>query len=207
MAKLSYAFQHGAEPCLDVSWKVNYKETTVSLFGNIIGVIPSKEMLLAGQEYYLADGSTIKVQLMKNFLSTKLVVSRNGEPLDTPDSTPQGILDSAVAVLYVIGCINIVLGLLAVFTDIEFVQNWGFASQSIFFGVIMASLGYYVEKHSLIALFLAVVIVITDAIFGVVGGYLITHQVNTAGLVARFFFFLPLFKAFGAIKSLKAEDA
>src|SRR5690349_9384101 len=88
MPKQTFALEAGGEKRLEVSWGGMFKNTTVSLDGNSIGVIPDQKALLAGQEFRLPDGSTIKVQLVRSFISTELRVFRNGQPLPGSASDP-----------------------------------------------------------------------------------------------------------------------
>lgn len=59
MPKQAYALEALGEKRLEISWKGMYKDVTVSLDGNSIGIIPNQKALSAGQEFRSIDGSTI----------------------------------------------------------------------------------------------------------------------------------------------------
>jgi hypothetical protein len=113
MPKQRFALEEGGEKRLEVSWKGLYKDVTVSLDGNPIGVVPNKKALSAGQAFSLPDGSTIKIQLVRKLMSTELQVLRNGEPLPGSSSDPQTRFKTAYGMVYFVAGLNLVLGLVS----------------------------------------------------------------------------------------------
>jgi hypothetical protein len=96
MATNHYALETNGKNRLDISWKgiiYNGDKITVSLDGNPVGVVRDKEAFLAGQEFRLPDGSTIKVQLVKKI---GIQVHRNGQLLYDSVLQPQTLPKSAI---------------------------------------------------------------------------------------------------------------
>jgi len=60
MPKQAYAFEPDGEKRLEISWKAMWKETTVTLDGTVLGVIPDVKALRAGQEFGLVVGETAR---------------------------------------------------------------------------------------------------------------------------------------------------
>lgn len=70
---------------------------------------------IAGQRFRLADGSSLEVQLKRTLFSTDLRVSRNGIPLPGSAGDPATGWKNAYGLMYFIGGLNILIGLLAMF--------------------------------------------------------------------------------------------
>lgn len=206
MPKQSFALEAGGENRLEISWKGMYKDLTVSLDGNSIGVIPNQKALSAGQEFRSVDGSIIKVQLVSKFMSTELQVLRNGQPLPGSASDPQTKMKNAYGMVYFVAGLNLVLGLVSFLFNVEFLQQIGIGFGSILFGLVFLALGFFVQRKSTVALILAIVIFALD---GIVGFFLAVSQgynPGSGGIIARIFLLIPMIQGVGAIKALKAKS-
>jgi hypothetical protein len=207
MPKQSFALETGGEKRLEISWKGIYKDITVLLDGNSVGIIPDQKALSAGQEFRLIDGSTIKVQLVKTFMSTDLRVLRNGQPVPGSASDPQTKLKNAYIMVYFIAGLNLVLGITSFLFNVEFLQQIGIGFGSILFGLVFLVLGFFVQQKSTVALILAMVVFALDGILGV---FLATSQgynPGAGGIIARIFLIIPMFQGIGAIKALKDKGS
>ena len=192
MPKQSFALEAGGEKRLEISWKGIYKDVTVSVDGNSIGVIPNQKALSAGQEFRSIDGSTIKVQLVSKFMSTELQVLCNGQPLPGSASDPQTKVKNAYGMVYFVAGLNLVLGLVSFLFNVEFLQQIGIGFGSILFGLVFLALGFFVQRKSTVALILAIVIFALD---GIVGFFLAASQgynPGGGGIVARIFLLIPM---------------
>lgn len=205
MPKQSFALETGGEKRLEVSWKGLYKDVTVSLDGNSVGVIPNQKALSAGQEFFLTDGSTIKVQLVSKLMSTELQVLRNGQPLPGSSSDPQTRFKTAYSMVYFIAGLNLVLGIVSVLFDVEFLQQIGIGFTSIIFGLVFLVLAFFVQRKSTIALFLAIVIFAADGILGIVLAVSQGSTPGVGGIFARIILLIPMIQGVGAIKALKSK--
>ncbi|HET7143114.1 MAG TPA: hypothetical protein VFI68_03750 [Anaerolineales bacterium] len=167
MPKLKYALERGGDKSLEISWKGRFKNTEVRLKGNLIGVIPNKKVLRTGQIFQLPDGTSLKVQ----FVKSELRVLRNDKPLPGSISDPVTRLAQAFGIIYFIAGLNIVLGFIALFFHVEFLQTLGFGIISVAIGIIFLLLGFFTQRRSLIALMVALIIYGLDcalALFSVV---------------------------------------
>ena len=88
MPSRKFSLDPGAPKRVEISWKGFWREVTVKLDGTVVGTIANKKELMEGRQFRLSDGSFLGVQLAKTFLSIKLVVTRNGQPLPGSDSDP-----------------------------------------------------------------------------------------------------------------------
>jgi hypothetical protein len=207
MPKQSFALEIGGEKRLEISWKGVYKDITVSLDGNSVGVIPDQKALSAGQEFRLIDGSIIKVQLVKKFTSTELQVLRNGQPVPGSASDPQSQLKTAYGMVYFVAGLNLVLGLVSFLFNVEFLQQIGIGFGSIIFGLVFLVLGFFVQRKSTVALILAIVIFAFDGILGIFLAASQGYNPGAGGIIARIFLIIPMFQGIGAIKALKNKSA
>jgi len=205
MPKQSFAFEAGGEKRLEVSWKGLYKDVTVSLDGNSIGVIPNQKALSAGQEFRLPDGSSIKVQLVSTLMSTELQVLRNGQPLPGSSSDPQTRFKTAYVMVYIVAGLNLVLGFVSFLFNVEFLQQVGIGFGSIIFGLVFLVLGFFVQRKSAIALILAIVIFALDGILGIVLAASQGYSPGVGGIIARIFLLIPMVQGVGAINALKSK--
>lgn len=207
MPKQSYALEPGGEKRLEMSWKRGWKEISISLDGKQIGVIPDQKALMSGREMSLPDGSTLKVQLVSKPWDAELQLLRNGQPLPGSGSDPATKFKTAYGMVYFVAGLNLLLGILAVLFDIEFLQGIGISLGSIIFGVIFLVLGFFTQRKSTIALILAVVIFAIDGITGFVMSASQGSSLSASGLVARIFFIIPMIRGVKAIKELKQKEA
>lgn len=206
MPKQSFALEAGGEKRLEISWKGLYKDVTVSLDGNSVGIIPNQKALSAGQEFRLIDGSTIKVQLVSKLISTEMQVLRNGQPLPGSSSDPQARLKTAYGVVYFIAGLNLVLGFVSFLFNVEFLQQIGIGFSSIVFGLVFLVLGFFVQRKSTIALILAIILFALDGILGVVLAASQGYNPGAGGIIARIFLLIPMVQGVGAIKAVKLKD-
>jgi hypothetical protein len=200
-----FALEAGGEKRLGVSWKGMYKNVTVSLDDNPVGIIPNQKALSAGQEFRLTDGSTVKVQLVSKFMSSELQVLRNEQPLPGSASDPETKLKNAYLMVYFIAGLNLVLGFVSLLFDVEFLQGIGIGFGSIIFGLMFVVLGFFVQRKSTLALILAIIIFALDGILGVFLAASRGYTPSGGGIVARIIFLLPMIQGVGAIKALKAR--
>jgi len=207
MPKQAYAFEPGGEKRLEISWKAMWKETTVTLDGTVLGVIPDVKALRTGQEFRLVDGSILKVQLVQGAFNTELRVLRSGKPLPGTASDPAARLKGAYGVLFFIAGANIILGLAAAVFQIEFLLQIGLGISSIIFGLIFLVLGFFTRRKSSLALILAIILFALDAILGVVFSVSQGYTPNTGGILVRIALLIPMIQGVGAIKALKQKPS
>jgi len=207
MPKRMYALEPGGPKRLKVSWKSFFKETTITLDDVEVGTIPDQRALLAGQEFKLMDGSLLKVQLVQNLSGSEVHVLRNGVPLPGSASNPESRVKTAWGIIFFIAGLNLVLGILALLTQSEFLANMGIGWYSLIFGGFFLVMGFLVKKLSKVALILSIVIFALDALVGIVGSIMMGGSPAISGLILRVILIIPMVQGVSAITALKKPSA
>ncbi|MDT4966138.1 MAG: hypothetical protein QOJ64_875 [Acidobacteriota bacterium] len=209
MPTRKFSLDPGGPKRVEISWRGFWKEITVKVDGYVVGTIADKKALIHGHQFALPDGSCLGVQLAKSFAAVQLRVTRNGQPLPGSDSDPSQQLKVAYGVIFFIAGLNIVLGLIAVLTDTQFLTGrYGIDWTTIVFGVVFLLLGFLVKGRSMVALAVAVALFLASGIWAIyIIGQAIPHESMPAGgIFMRIFLLIPMFKGFGAIRDLKASE-
>lgn len=207
MPAKSYALEQNGPKRLTVSWKFGWRDTTVSLDGQPVGVIPNQKALMQGQSFALTDGSQINVRLVNRLSGAELEVTRNGQPMPGSASDPQSRLKAAYQITYFIAGLNLLLGVLSLLIKSEFLQTLSYWPVSIAFGLTFLVLGFLIQRRSSVALILAIVIFALDGLLGI---YLAISGGGTpgvGGLLVRVLLLIPMVQGVGAIKALKAQES
>lgn len=207
MPKQSFALEAGGTKRLEISWKGLWKDVTISMDGTPIGVIPNQKALSAGQEFRAPDGSTIKAQLVNKMMSTELQVLRNGQPLPGSASDPETRWKAAYGIVYFVAGLNMILGFVSYFLNVEFLQQIGIGFGSILFGLVFLLLGFFVQRKSNLALILAIIIFALDGLLGIVLAAAQGYTPGVGGIIARIILLVPMVQGVGAIKTLKSQSA
>lgn len=207
MPNQTYALDEGGEKRLKLEWKGAFKDLNVIVDGQSIGVIPDQKALSQGQTFQLEDGSNLKVQLVRNLMSTELQVLRDGQPLPGSASDPHTRHKNAYILIYFIAGLNLVLGLLASVFNVAFLQELGIGFVSILLGLVYLILGFFVQRKSSLALILTIVLFAGDSLLGVVLAVMEGSNPGVAGLVVRVLLLILLFQGVPAIKALKTKSA
>ena len=185
MPKKTYPLIQGGEKRLTISWKSFWKDFTIELDGSKIGTIPGQKELFQGKTFNLPDGSILEIKLVRTWSSTTLQILRNGEPLPGSGSDPGTKLKQSYGLLYFIGGFNLVLGIIAVLFQIEFLINLGMGIYSVVVGSIYLLLAYLVQRKSKIALGIAIGLYGLETILSLISGV-------TSGVIVRVFFIVFL---------------
>ncbi len=207
MAKQSYALEPGGPKRLHVTWSGIYRDIAVKLDDRTLGSIPDQKGLIKGQDFRLPDGSKLHVQLVSTFMTAELRVLRNGEPLPGSSSDPTARLRNAYLLVYVVGGFNAVLGAVSLLLNVQFLRDVGIGLASFLFGLIFLGLGFLVQKKSLFALIVAIVLFIIDGLSAVVFAAAAGGSAPVTGLFVRVILLVPMFQGIGAIKALKHDAA
>ena len=201
MAKLTYALEPGGPKRLEISWKGMYKNFTVKLDEEVVGELSGQKELKAGRQFALPDGSSLSVQLVQKFSNVELQVLRNGQPLPGSASDPESRFKGAYGIVFFVAGLNLFLGLLAWLFQVEFLLDIGIGFYSIIFGLVFLVLGFFVKRRSAVALILAIVIFVLDALLGLLAG----GASYVSGLVVRAILIIPMVQGVGAIRALKQQ--
>jgi hypothetical protein len=202
MPKQSYALEPGGPKRLQVSWKSFFKDTVITLDGVVVGSIPDQPTLREGQDFRLMDGSIIKVQLISNLSGTEMRVLRNGVPLPGSASNPETRVKTATGIIFFVAGLNLLLGLIALITQSDFLAQIGIGWYSLVFGGFFLVMGFLVRKLSTVALILSIVVFALDGLIGLIGS-LMMGGTPFAGVIFRVLLIIPMVQAVSAIKELK----
>jgi hypothetical protein len=207
MAKQSFALEPGGPKRLHITWGGIYRNIAVKVDDRTLGTIPDQRALVKGQDFRLPDGSKLHVQLVSTFMTAELRVLRNGEPLPGSPSDPIARLRNAYLLVYVVGGLNSLLGLLSLLLKVQFLQQVGIGLASFLFGLVFLGLGFLVQKRSLFALILAIVLFIIDGLSGLMFAAAAGGSAPVTGLFVRIILLVPMIQGVSAIKALKARAA
>jgi len=202
-----YALEPGGPKQLEISWKGAWKDITIKFDDQVIGTLSGQKELKVGQQFTLPDGSALSVQLVQKLFSVELQVLRNGQPLPGSSSDPESRLKNAYGMVFFVAGLNLVLGVLAMLFQIEFLQALGIGLFSIIFGVVFLLLGFFVRRRSSIALILAIAIFALDGILGLVSSATNGVDPGVGGLLARVILIIPMIQGVPAIRDLRRRDA
>jgi hypothetical protein len=157
--------------------------------------------------FVLPDNSHVRVQLVAKLGSAELRVTRDGRPLPGSASDPTQRIKLAYGILFFIAGLNIILGLIGLITQSDFLAELGMGLGSVIFGLFFLGAAFFVMRHSKIALILAIVVFALDGLLGVVLTIAAGAAPAVGGLVARIFLFIPLVNGVKAIDRLKRDEA
>ena len=206
MPTKKFAFDKGGPERLELEWQGNFKNLEVRLDGAILGSFENAKELKAGGTYPLEDGSTLEVKLATTALFPELTLTRNGRALPGSATDPAQRVKAAAGMIFFVAGFNVLLGLVAAAFNVQFLQSIGVGMGSVLEGAIYGGLGYFVGQRSIVALGLAVGLFVIDGILLLASGSG-SAPPPVGGLVARFFFLVPMVMGFPALRALKEEDA
>jgi hypothetical protein len=191
-----FALEPGGAPRLEITWRYGFKDVVIKIDGLEIGRVNDPGELKLGRDFALADGSTLRVQLVSKFHSRELLVLRNGEPLPGSSSHPQTIQRAAYGILYTIAAFTAIFGVLAVSSGDEKFGGVAGGIGMLVEAAIYALLAWRVSRRSLIALYIALVLFAADTVFSLA-------QPGVHGLIVRVLVFIALIRGIPAIKELR----
>ncbi|MBL7714898.1 MAG: hypothetical protein JNL01_05480 [Bdellovibrionales bacterium] len=145
------------------------KKATLEMGGVTLG---TTENLDQGIEFKLRDGSLLKVQMNTKTWPRDLIILRDGLPVPGSDSHPRTQLKGALAVMILIGSLNVGIGIFTFATGSLRLAlagaGWGTVIFGIAFFVLAVPVGYTYRTGkarvlALIGLSLAILIFLGDA--------------------------------------------
>lgn len=202
MPKRTFPMRAGGPPAIELAWRGIWKDMQISHNGALLGTIPDQKALKEGRRFNLPDGRPIEVRL-KTGLNTELQVSIDGRPLPGSGADPLTKLKLAAGVIYFLGAVAIVLGLVAELAQVPMLLDLGLGWFSVGLGVIFLGLGYATQRRSALALAAACALVVVDLVLMVM--MYVETQRGMGGVAMRIFFLITMFSGFGAIRALKAQ--
>lgn len=201
-----FSLAEGQPPSVEITWRGIWKEITVTLNGQVLGTVPNQKALKEGRDFPLPDGGTLRVQLKIGFASAELQVLRNGHPLPGSGSDPAQRVKVAAGVVWFIAALNIVLGLVVIFLNIELLARLGIGWAAVIEGALYAVLAFFVGRRSALALGLAIALFALDSVVWIAMIVQSHGSSGGGGIVMRIVLFLPMLRGFRALKELKERD-
>lgn len=189
---------------VQVEWKGMWKNVAVSLDGQQLGVIPDSAALKAGQTFKLPDGSALEVKLVTG-LQAGLRLTHDGAPVPGSAGDPATKLAQARGIVWFIGGLTLVLGVVAEVARVPFLRQIGIGWESAVIGAVFLVLGYFVGKRSMVALALAMVLLVVDMALTLMESSQ-AGRAPTGALGVRIFFLIMMAQGFKAIREIKAAE-
>lgn len=178
MPKWQYALEPGGKKSLQVSTGQRWGNTELRLDGELVGTIATRKELAAGKAFTLQDGRILQVRLVKN----ELLISCDNVPADGGARDPAVRLAAASGLMCFLGALNILLGGIAHFLHVEYLQSIQYGIVSIVVGFVLVVLGVLMRTR-LMSLAIASLVagsayVVTMVIVGFLAA--LEHAENTA---------------------------
>lgn len=162
MPTKKFSLQRNGQKRLEVSWDRGYRNITVKIDGQQIGVIPDKEQLKTGKTFNFKDGKTLSLQLVSTWSSPQLQILLNGEPIPGSATDPQNNLDNAAATAYFVAVMSGLVGLLTVL-NVEFFRDLQLDPLGLFMVAgIFVVLALNIKRGSKLALIFAILLFSLD---------------------------------------------
>ena len=137
MPKWQYALEPGGKKSLQVSTGQRWGNTELRLDGELVGTIATRKELAAGRAFTLQDGRILQVQLVKN----ELRISCDSVPAAGGARDPAVRLATASGLMCFLGALNMLLGIIAQFLHVEYLQTFHYGIISIIVGFVLVILG------------------------------------------------------------------
>jgi hypothetical protein len=183
-----YNIEAGGEKRIEIVTNAKWRQTEIWFDGSRAATLPQKE-LSSGYDLPISDGSTLNFKLAKfAFQPHRLQITRNGEPIYktiTSYDNPM-FINNAAYMVYIVAIINLAVGIVSVFTQIDAFSPFKFGWSNIIFGAIFLVLGFFAQRRTFVALILFIMI------FGVDSFYAFVSALGTGNYFLFLIFFMRL---------------
>jgi hypothetical protein len=181
MPKWQYALETGGKKSLQVSTGQRWGNTELRLDGELVGTIATRKELATGKAFTLQDGEVLQVQLVRN----ELLISCNNVPAVAAGGGPRGPaarLVAASGLMCFLGALNVLLGGIAQFMHVEYLQTIHYGTISIVVGFVLVVLGLLMRTRLMSVAIVSLVASSASAVTMVIVGVLasLEHAENTA---------------------------
>lgn len=197
MPSRKFALTPGGPKRLTIAWKLFSNKREIWLDGKTIGEIPDRKTLKKGRAFRLPDGSKLTVRQTQKLGIDELQVLRNGVPLPDSDTDPERRVRVAYQIIFFLGGINLAYGIFLLLTGGTYTGG----PELVATGLIYLALGFFVRRHSMVAMVLTILGFITDTLL------LVWLILNGGGLAfgaifLRIFVVLYLLRGFVGLRQL-----
>jgi len=206
MPSRKFKLEAGGPERIELRWSGLFNNTEVLFDGGVVGAIPDKAALKAGQRLALPDGSELWVQLEEKFGGGGLAVLRNGAPVPGSDTDPATLVKNAAGIVYFIAGLNLVLGVVAM-AGVELLQRIGVGVYNVAFGALYLLLGFFTGRRSRLALGLAMGIFLVDGVLGIAASAASGHTPGAGGIGMRVVLLFAMARSFQAMGEAATSTA
>jgi len=207
MPRKRYALEREGPRRLEVTWQNPWKNMSVRLDGQELGIIPTRQDMLAGRQFILPDGSTLEVKLVKRSIDTELHLVRDGRPVPGSYTDPLARFKLAYGIVLGITALYLGGGAVSAITHSAFLQRIGVGTNAMILGAIWAILAYFVKRRSGVALGGAAVALLTDMLLSLIVPIIGGRMPGLLGFAVRGALAFPLFDGIEALSQLREQEA
>src|SRR5690349_3107888 len=112
MSSRKFALVKDGKKRLEIVQPMFSSKRIIKIDGKLVGEIPNQKALKAGWELKGKGGTNLTISKYQNFLnSNALDIRFNGKPIPKSDSNPNMRLSYAYQVAYIVGALNLLLGI------------------------------------------------------------------------------------------------
>jgi len=208
MPKKQFILEENGRHTLELTWDSMWRNFTIHFDGAPIDKIEgSSKGMRTGKTITLPDDSELSVKLKQNILAAELEVLRNGYPLPGSATHPRQKLTQAYTIIFIIGALNLLLGLAGLVSTAEWVLLISAGWITAVFGLFILFLGWLVRaKQSLPALITAIFMYVADGLLGVTAVIVSGSAPGVGGLIVRVLFIVGMAQGIKALNEIKSNE-
>lgn len=208
MPKKQFTLEENGRHALELTWDSMWRNFTIHFDGAPIAKIEGGgKGMRAGRTITLPDGSELSVKLKQSIMAAELEVLRNGRPLPGSATHPQQKLTQAYTIIFIIGALNLLLGLAGLISTAEWVLLMSAGWITAVFGLFILILGWLVKAiHSLPALITAIFLYVADGLLGVTAVIVSGGSPGIGGLIVRVLFVIGMAQGIKALNEINSND-
>lgn len=182
-----------------------WRNFAVSYQGQEIGRLNSSKALKEGVTFALPDGRNLSAQLQSSMGQQQVELLLDGRPLPGSATDPQQQLRQGRYMLWLVAALNIGLGLVAEFGQVDALQELGMGYGTVGFGALFIGLEWWARtKQSPLAFYLAIGLLVFDVAATVL---MSPQSAGTGGWFLRFIICMVLYRGAVAAKNLPGPSA
>ena len=191
---------------LDLYWKGSFKDFTVNLDNNELGVIKTKKQLKEGREFIIGYNKKLEIRLIMQLgIFPGIEVLFNDKPVQGTMTDPKRQLNEIFYFILFIAMLYIVSGLAGLIFNITTLNEHGIGLNSMIYGVLFIMMGLIINKRqSMFALIAVISLIGLDIIFIIIR--IAEYEVKSnpwPTIVIKMLFMLYLCKGFSALMRLR----
>jgi hypothetical protein len=209
MPTCRYHLDDAKTPTVELDWNRQWKDMPVRVHGQTVGIIPDRAAMETGCRFDLATGETLFISLPRGtFVLPE--VRLDGRQLYPPQQSPAARLRRATMVLFLIGGVHLIWGLLPLLDRAPLDQLPPARWVAVCAGALFLALGGLVKLRFLAAAIAALVLLVLST-----AAALVTVVVRAAeqgislffvfGLVIQLGLLLAVYQGIGAIQALNRD--